>query len=120
MQHQRRDDFWKHVSFCENFDEYIVPTLVIAGWADGYRNMLLKALVGTDGRAKAIIGPWAHKYPHFALPKPRMDYHAEAIAWWNKWLHENNGADQLLQMRAYIQEAARPTQFREVDPGFWI
>lgn len=121
LQHKRRDDFWKHGSICENFDDFTVPALVISGWADGYRSTPLKALVGTKGRTKAIIGPWGHLYPHYALPKPRMDYHAEAIAWWNKWLrNEDNGADQLPQMRAFIQDAARPSPFRDVDPGFWI
>ena len=38
-------------------------------------------------RAKALIGPWIHKYPHFAWPKPRADFHAEAIRWWMAHRH---------------------------------
>ncbi|MGB3814675.1 MAG: CocE/NonD family hydrolase [Shinella sp.] len=121
LQHQRRDDFWKHGSICEDFDDFSIPALVIAGWADGYRSTPLKAVEGIGGKAKALIGPWVHKYPHFAWPKPRMDFHAEAIAWWNRWLRgEENGAEKIPQVRAYIQDAARPSLRREFDPGFWI
>lgn len=121
LQHQRRDAFWEHGSICEDFDGFPVPALVIAGWADGYRSTPLKAVEGLGSKAKALIGPWVHKYPHFAWPRPRMDFHAEAIAWWNRWLRgENNGADALPQMRAYIQDGPKPALRREFDPGFWI
>ena len=82
---------------------------MIAGWADGYRNTPLMAVEGLGDKAKALIGPWVHKYPHFAWPKPRADFHGEAIAWWNRWLRgEDNGAESLPQVRAYILDAVSP------------
>src|SRR6218665_466559 len=121
LEHQRRDEFWKHGSICEDFAGFPIPALVIAGWADGYRNTPIKAIEGLGDKAKAMIGPWVHKYPHFAWPKPRADFHGEAIAWWNKWLRdEDTGAEKLPQMRAYIQDGPKPSLRREFDPGFWI
>ncbi|KQV38563.1 MULTISPECIES: CocE/NonD family hydrolase [unclassified Rhizobium] len=121
LEHQRRDEFWKHGSICEDFGGFPIPALVIAGWADGYRNTPIKAIEGLGDKAKAMIGPWVHKYPHFAWPKPRADFHGEAIAWWNKWLRdEDTGAEKLPQMRAYIQDGPKPSLRREFDPGFWI
>lgn len=121
LSHQRRDNFWRHGSICENFGGYTVPTLVIAGWADGYRNTPFKTIEGVAGPAKALIGPWIHKYPHFAWPKPRTDFHAEAIAWWNHWLRgEENGAEALPNMRAFIQDGPKPSRWRTSDPGFWV
>lgn len=121
LEHQRRDDFWRHGSICEDFDSFPVPALVIAGWADGYRNTPLKAIEGLGDRAKALIGPWVHKYPHFAWPKPRADFLSEAIRWWNHWLrNEPNDAEQLPQMRAYILDGPRPALRRNEDPGRWI
>ena len=121
LEHQRRDEFWKHGSISEDFAGFLIPALVIAGWADGYRNTPIKAIEGLGDKAKAMIGPWVHKYPHFAWPKPRADFHGEAIAWWNKWLRdEDTGADKLPQMRAYIQDGPKPSLRREFDPGFWI
>ncbi|NKN38498.1 CocE/NonD family hydrolase [Agrobacterium sp. a22-2] len=121
LSHQRRDAFWHHGSICEDFDAFKVPALVIAGWADGYRNTPLKAVEGLGSKAKALIGPWVHKYPHFAWPKPRADFLGEAIRWWNRWLRdEPNGVEDLPQVRAYILDAIRPAPRRDVDPGRWI
>jgi len=121
LAHQRRDAFWRHGSIAEAFDDFPVPALMIAGWADGYRNTPLKAVAGMPGKATALIGPWVHKYPHFAFPRPRADFVGEAISWWNRWLRdEENGADTLPQMRAYILDGPRPSLWRESDPGYWI
>lgn len=121
LTHQRRDDFWKHGSICEDFSDVEVPALVIAGWADGYRNTPLRAIEGLGEKSKALVGPWIHKYPHFAWPKPRADFLGEAIRWWNRWLRgEENGAEKLPQMRAYVMESIRPAPRRDFDPGFWI
>lgn len=121
LSHQRRDEFWKHGSICENFDAFPVPALVIAGWADGYRNTPLKAIMGMPDKAKALIGPWVHKYPHFAYPKPRADFHGEAISWWKRWLLDDVAPeDETPQVRAFILDGVRPGLRRERDPGFWI
>ncbi|KQT64092.1 MULTISPECIES: CocE/NonD family hydrolase [unclassified Aureimonas] len=121
LRHQRRDAFWRHGSICEDFEGFPVPALVIAGWADGYRNTPLKAVEGLGTKAKALIGPWVHKYPHFAWPKPRTDFLGEAIAWWNRWLKgEANGAEAGPQVRAFILDGPKPALRREVEPGRWV
>lgn len=33
LEHQRRDEFWKHGSTSEDFAGFPIPALVIAGWA---------------------------------------------------------------------------------------
>ncbi|WP_200943488.1 CocE/NonD family hydrolase [Rhizobium sp. Leaf321] len=121
LSHQRRDGFWKQGSICEDYAAIEIPALVIAGWADGYRNTPLLAVEGLGDKAKALLGPWVHKYPHFAWPKPRADFHGEAIAFWNRWLRgEENGIEILPQVRAYILDGPKPAVRRDVDPGFWV
>jgi putative CocE/NonD family hydrolase len=121
LSHQRRDAFWEHGSIAEDFSAFKIPALVIAGWADGYRNTPLKAIEGIGSHAKALIGPWVHKYPHFAWPKPRADFIGEAIAFWKRHLRgEENGTDATPQVRAYILDAIRPAPRRDFDPGRWV
>jgi len=120
LSHQRKDDYWKHGSISEDYNAVEVPALVISGWADGYINAP-PATVTHMPNARAINGPWIHKYPHIALPKPRMDFIREAVDWWDKWLKgTDNGVDKLPAYRAYILENAKPLLRHEEAPGRWV
>ena len=35
LQHQRRDDYWRHGSVCEDFSAIKTPVMAVSGWADG-------------------------------------------------------------------------------------
>jgi len=85
LRHQTRDVYWRHGSICEDYAAIEVATLILAGWGDGYKNAPPAALENLKVPLKAMTGPWIHKYPHFAWPKPRADFHAEAITWWDRW-----------------------------------
>lgn len=120
LAHQRRDEYWKHGSVAENYDDIRIPCLVISGWADGYINAP-PAMAANNRLSRAINGPWIHKYPHIAWPKPRMDFHAEAIRWWNQWLKgQGNQAMQTPAYRAYISEGVRPGGYRNFEAGRWV
>ena len=119
--HQRRDDYWRHGSICEDYGALQAAVLIIGGWGDGYRNAPPTAAAHLSAPVKAINGPWIHKYPHFAWPKPRLDFHAEAIRWWDRWLKGiDNRAEDLPAYRAYITEGVRPSTWRDSDPGRWV
>ena len=121
MAHQRRDAFWQRGSIGDDFAAVQVPALVIAGWADGYRNTPGKAVDGLGPPSTALTGPWIHKYPHVALPRPRVDFHAEAIRWWDRWLGGiDNGADAVPEQRAYLSEGVRPGERAEREQGRWV
>jgi len=121
LDHQTRDAYWKHGSIKENYNAIKVPALVISGWADGYINAPPSMVECNQGFARAINGPWGHLYPHYASPKPRMDFHAEAIQWWDRWLKGiENTADRLPAYRAYISEAVTPHGDRTREPGRWV
>ena len=121
LRHQHRDAYWKHGSICEDYAAVDIPALVISGWADGYLNAPPAAATNLSAPTKAINGPWIHKYPHFAWPRPRMDFHAEALAWWDRWLKGvENGAEALPAYRAFLSEGVRPGGRRENEPGRWV
>ncbi|MDR0253796.1 MAG: CocE/NonD family hydrolase, partial [Brucellaceae bacterium] len=87
----------------------------------GYRNTPFKAAESGNRHVQALIGPWVHKYPHFAWPKPRTDFLGEAIAWWNHWLRgEVNSVSELPQLRAFILDGPVAGGRRSEDPGFWV
>lgn len=121
MRHQRRDAFWQRGSIGDDFAAVQVPALVIAGWADGYRNTPGKAVDGLGGASRALVGPWIHRYPHFGLPRPRIDFHAEALAWWRRWLGgEDTGVERLPEERAFLSEAVRTGERLAREAGRWV
>lgn len=121
LRHQRRDDYWRHGSICEDWGAIRCPVWVIAGWADGYRNCPATLAAHLDAPVRAMTGPWVHKYPHFAWPKPRADFLGMAVDWWHQWLSgEERGVGDWPDYTAYIAERVRPAPWRPVDPGRWI
>ena len=126
LRHQRRDSYWQHGSICEDWSAIEVPVFIIAGWADGYRNAPATVAANSTALVKAMTGPWVHKYPHFALPRPRADFIAMAIAWWKRWLmgkspgNEGSAVEDWPAYRAYISEAPRPGGWRADEPGRWV
>ena len=63
LSHQRRDEFWKQGSVCEDYGAIRCPVYMVGGWADGYPNAILRFLAGYAGPRKGLIGPWGHLYP---------------------------------------------------------
>ncbi|MBC6440156.1 MAG: hypothetical protein GDA49_07055 [Rhodospirillales bacterium] len=57
LSHQRRDDYWKHGSVCEDWDAIECPVYAVTGWADGYTNTALKLMAGLKVPRRCLIGP---------------------------------------------------------------
>jgi putative CocE/NonD family hydrolase len=121
LRHQRRDAFWKHASVCENLSQIVCPVYAIGGWADGYSNVIPRLLAGLTAPCKGLIGPWAHKYPHFALPGPAMGFLQEALRWWDKWLKGvETGIMDGPALRAWMLDSVRPHSWYAERPGRWV
>ncbi|MEO8855858.1 MAG: CocE/NonD family hydrolase, partial [Burkholderiaceae bacterium] len=70
---------------------------------------------------KGIIGPWAHKYPHFALPEPRIGFLQESLRWWDRWLKGvDTGVEHDPAFRTYIMDVGRPGASVAHVPGRWV
>jgi uncharacterized protein len=121
LRHQRRDAYWKHASVCEDFSQIACPVYAIGGWADGYSNAIPRLLAGLKVPCKGLIGPWAHKYPHFALPGPAVGFLQDALRWWDKWLKGvETGIMAEPQLRAWMLESVRPSTWYAERPGRWV
>lgn len=118
---QRRDAFYKHGSICEDYSAIECPVYLVGGWVDGYTNPIFRMLEHLQCPRKGLVGPWAHKYPHFAQPGPQIGFLQEALRWWDKWLKgvETGVMDEPM-LRAWIQEPARPKPYNVEKPGRWV
>ncbi len=121
LKHQRRDAFWKHASICEDWNAIACPVYLVGGWADGYSNTIPRMLAHLKCPAKGLIGPWAHKYPHFAKPGPQIGFLQEALRWWDKWLKGiETGIMDEPQYRVWLEEPVAPQPFYAERPGRWV
>ena len=121
MQHQRRDEFWQHGSVCEDPTAIRAPVLLAGGWHDAYRDAILRMLASLDVPRRGIIGPWAHLWPHFAVPGPRVGFLQEAMRWWDRWLKEEaNGIEDEPMLLSWVQDSAPPRAYYPQRPGRWV
>jgi len=121
LQHQRRDDYWKHGSVGENYADIACAVYAIGGWADGYSNTVPRLLAGLRCPKKGLIGPWAHQYPHVAEPGPRIGFLQECLRWWDHWLKDiDTGIMAEPMYRAWMQESVPPRTYYAERPGRWV
>ncbi|MCP4767877.1 MAG: CocE/NonD family hydrolase [Gammaproteobacteria bacterium] len=121
VRHQRRDDYWKHGSVCEDFSQIKIPVYAIGGWADPYSNPVPRLLAGLDVPCKGLIGPWGHQYMHQATPGPKMGFMDEALRWWDYWLKDvDDGIMDEPQYRVWMQDSLRPSACHPLRPGHWV
>lgn len=121
LRHQGRDAYWKHGSVCEDWGAIEAAVLAVGGWGDSYKNAPPALIANLSAPAKAIIGPWVHKYPHFAVPEPRIGFLQEALRWWDRWLKgAATGVEDDPALRAWLMDGVRPKPWYDERPGRWI
>ncbi|MEV3970703.1 CocE/NonD family hydrolase [Streptomyces sp. NPDC050698] len=121
LRHQRRDDYWRHASVCEDYTSVQCPVLASSGWADGYSNAVTRLLGNLDVPRKGLIGPWSHKFPHLGEPGPAIGYLQELVRWWDHWLKGvDNGVMDGPMLQAWMQDSVPPSTSYEERPGRWV
>lgn len=121
LEHQRRDDFWKHGSVCEDYSAIRCPVYAIGGWADAYSSAIPRLLKNLTVPCKGLIGPWAHAFPHDAVPGPTIGFLQEALMWWDRWLkNEPNAIMDEPAYRVWMQESVPPLPYYDKRPGRWV
>ena len=121
MQHQTRDDFYRHGSVCEDFGAIEAAVYAVGGWADGYSNAVFRLLDGLEAPCRGLVGPWAHKYPHFAKPGPAIGFLQECLRWWDHWLKgEDTGIMDEPRLRCWMEDPVPPRTYYDERPGRWV
>ncbi|QEA39649.1 CocE/NonD family hydrolase [Pistricoccus aurantiacus] len=119
LDHQWRDDYWRHASVCEDFAAIRCPVFAVSGWADGYCNTVFRLIHHLRVPRKGLVGPWGHKYPHLGGPGPSIDFLGECLRWWDRWLKDrDNGVDREPLLRAWMQDSVSPIS--DDRPGRWV
>jgi uncharacterized protein len=117
-----RSDYWKHGSVCEDYARIACPVYAVGGWADAYTNTVPRLLAHLPGPRQGLVGPWAHLYPHVALPGPAIGFLQEALRFWEACLRP--GGNGVIpgdpHYRMWMGESAPPEAVVRESPGRWV
>jgi putative CocE/NonD family hydrolase len=122
LSHQRRDEYWKHGSVCEDWDAIRCPVYAVGGWADGYRSAVFRLLEHLRCPRKGLIGPWSHHYPHDDIPPgPAIGFLQECLRWWDHWMKgADTGMMEEPMLRVWMMDPVEPRPSYDVRPGSWV
>jgi putative CocE/NonD family hydrolase len=115
------------------YERLTVPTMLVAGWADGYRNNSFRtvaALAENGVPHRLLAGPWAHADPRHAMPGPRIDLDVEMAAWFDRWLRpatvERFAVVEPVETTyeshcdVFIRSSTVPEPDLELHEGWWV
>ena len=105
------------------YERLTVPTMLVAGWADGYRNNSFRtvaALAANGVPHRLLAGPWAHADPMHAMPGPRIDLDVEMAAWFDRWLRPSSDTTYESHGDVFIRSSTVPEPDLELHEGWWV
>ena len=97
------------------------PTMIIAGWADGYRNNTFRVIEQYERNGlpwRLLAGPWVHKSPEVARPGPNVDDHVEIIAFFDEHLRGGPLAEHA-KGQVFVRRPTVPEPDLALHPGVW-
>jgi uncharacterized protein len=130
-------DYWQGGSVrvggtTAGYERIGVPTMIVAGWADGYRNnsfRTMAALAANDVPHRLLAGPWAHADPRTAMPGPRIDLDVEMAAWFDRWLRDDPAGERDAQQPrrdhvsgcdVFVRTSTLPEPDLDLHHGYWV
>jgi putative CocE/NonD family hydrolase len=121
LAHQRRDDYWRQGSVCEDYAAIDVPVYAVGGWSDGYSNAVPRLMAGLPGPRKGLIGPWSHAFPQDGEPGPTIGFLQECLRWFDHHLKGiDTGVMDEPMLRVWMQQPVAPATHYKERPGRWI
>jgi predicted acyl esterase len=118
LRHQHDGAFWR--GRVRPLKEITIPSFLIGGLLDGYRDNVTDMLMQASGQVKAIVGPWNHTFPNEAEPGPQIEWRNEAVRWFDHWLKgRDTGVERDPRLVIYMQHWHAPDPRLENVPGEW-
>ena len=120
LREQRDGPYWRHGSLRPDYGRIRCATLLVGGWADGYRNNSFRTYAALQAPKALLMGPWSHMSTESSLPGPHIDLVPEMIRWFGHWLRdEDNGVDTEAPVRLFVRHATRPEPDLAEHAGRW-
>jgi uncharacterized protein len=120
LEEQADGPYWRQGSLRPAYERIACPTMLVAGWADGYRNATFRMLERLRAPARLLFGPWSHMAIDTSLPGPRIDLVPEMVRWWDRWLRgRRNGVDEAPPVTVFVRHATRPAPDLDEVDGSW-
>ena len=113
--------YWRHGSVRPGYDRIECPVMLVAGWADGYRNNTFRTIDALREQGvphRLLAGPWVHADPTTAYPGPRIDLDVEMAAWFDHWLRGVGSHEDRLDL--FVRTSTRPATFLDEHEGYWV
>ena len=135
LRENRDGDYWRHGSVRRvgrgdsdgnGYDRIECPVMIVAGWADGYRNnsfRTIEALRNAGVPHRLLAGPWVHADPSTAYPGPRIDLDVEMVRWWDRWLRgrpPTNEGQHEDRVDVFLRTASPPEPDLDQHAGRWV
>jgi putative CocE/NonD family hydrolase len=118
LKHQRDDAFWR--APLHPIEQLQVPTFLIGGYQDGYRDSIPRMLEKVKAPLKAWIGPWNHNFPNGSDYGPLYEWRDQAVRWFDYWLKgRDTGVLQDPRLLVYVQHWHAPESQTQDVPGEW-
>jgi uncharacterized protein len=120
LEEQVDGPYWRQGSLRPDYGRIACPTMLVAGWADGYRNATFRVLERLQAPTRLLFGPWSHMATDTSLPGPRIDLVPEMVRWWDRWLRDRpNGVDQAPPVTVFVRHSTRPAPDLDEHAGAW-
>ena len=106
----------------QGYERMACPTMIIAGWADGYRNNTFRVIEQYERNGlpwRLLAGPWVHSSPDRARPGPNVDDDVEILAFFDEHLRgapARSGA----RGQVYVRGPVEPEPDLAAHPGRWV
>ena len=99
------------------YERISCPTMLVGGWADGYRNNTFRTIEHLEVPWRLLVGPWSHKDPGTARPGPNIDVIPEMIAWFDH--HLRDGPSTWEPVQVFVRRHSPPEPDLEQVEGTW-
>jgi predicted acyl esterase len=118
LKQQKDGDFWRRHSLRWNYDAIRVPTFLLGGLLDGYRDSIPRMLENMNVPIKAEIGPYNHAWPDNGVPGPNYEWRYQLVRWWDYWLKGlDSGIMNEPRFTVFVREGHAPEAALKSTPG---